>query len=126
MRMLMTTVGIVAALSLAPMPSARALAQDTAKEDAKKAGQNAKEAGKDAGEAAKDAGKATAEGAKEVGKATGQAGKEVGKASKDAAKGVKNEVKGKTITAQCADGTLQKGTSTATACHDHGGAAAKK
>jgi len=126
MRTWIATVGIAAALFFVPAVG-HVTAQD-AKDDAKKAGKQTKEAGKDAGEAAKsagksagEAGKAAGEGAKEAGKAAGEAGKDVGKATKDAAKGVKNDVQGKTITARCADGTLQKGVSAATACTDHGG-----
>jgi hypothetical protein len=132
MRSGLVTIGLVVALSAVGTPTVT-WAQDSAKEDAKQAGQKTKEAGKAAGDAAKEGGKAAGktgkavgEGAKEVGEDTGDAAKDVGKASKDAAKGVKNGVTGKTIKVKCADGTTQSGKSAATACEEHGGAAAKK
>jgi hypothetical protein len=132
MRSWVLTMGLVAALSAFGTPTA-SWAQDSAKEDAKKAGEKTKDAGKAAGDAAKEGGKAAGktgkavgEGAKDVGEATGDAAKDVGKATKDAAAGVKNDVTGKTIKATCADGTTQSGKSAATACEKHGGPAAKK
>jgi len=79
-----------------------ASAQDTTKDEAKKAGEQTKEAGKDAGSAAKHAGKATA------------------KATKKATRGVKNAVTGD-ITAVCADNKEHSGNNPADACKDHGG-----
>jgi hypothetical protein len=84
-------------------------AQDSAKDDAKKAGQSAKDAGKNAGDAAKDAGKAT------------------GKATKKGAKKAKRVVTGDAH-ATCVDGTVQAGKTEAAAasgCQDHGGVAKK-
>ena len=80
-----------------------AMAQSTAKQDAKAAGQETKDAGKAAGDAAKDAGKATA------------------KATKKTAKSVKHRVKGTTVTANCNDGTTYSGKSRRGACSGHGG-----
>jgi hypothetical protein len=132
MRSWLVTMGLVAALCVVGTPT-MSWAQDSAKEDAKQAGEKTKDAGKAAGDAAKEggkaagkAGKAVGEGAKDVGEATGDAAKDVGKATKDAAKGVKNDVTGKTIKAKCADGTTQSGKSAATACEKHGGPATKK
>jgi len=79
-----------------------AMAQDTAKGEAKKAGEQTKEAGKDAGSAATHAGKATA------------------KATKKGAKRVKAAVTGDVI-AVCADGKEHGGDNPADACKDHGG-----
>jgi hypothetical protein len=120
MRSGLVTIGLVLALSAVGTPTV-IWAQDSAKEDAKKAGEKTKDAGK-----AGKTGKAVGEGAKDVGEATGDAAKDVGKATKDAAEGVKNDVTGKTIKAKCADGTTQSGKSAATACEKHGGPAAKK
>lgn len=79
-----------------------ASAQDTPKDEAKKAGEQTKEAGKEAGSAAKHAGKATA------------------KATKKATRGVKNAVTGD-ITTVCTDGKEHSGSTPADACKDHGG-----
>jgi hypothetical protein len=132
MRSGLVTIGLVVALSAVGTPTV-SWAQDSAKEDAKKAGEKTKDAGKAAGDAAKEGGKAVGktgkavgEGAKDVGEATGDAAKDVGKATKDGAEGVKNDVTGKTIKAKCTDGTTQSGKSAATACEKHGGPAAKK
>jgi type II secretory pathway pseudopilin PulG len=132
MRSWILTIGLVAALAAVGTPTA-SWAQDSAKEDAKQAGQKTKEAGKAAGDAAKEGGKAVGktgkavgEGAKDVGEATGDAAKDVGKATKDAAKDVKDDVTGKTVKAKCADGTTHSGKSAASACEKHGGPAAKK
>ena len=79
-----------------------AMAQTTAKEDAKKAGEATKEAGKEAGKAGKNAGKATA------------------KTAKKGARAVKNAVTGD-IVAICADGKEHSGNDPVDACKDHGG-----
>jgi hypothetical protein len=79
-----------------------AMAQDSAKDEAKKAGEQTKEAGKDAGSAAKHAGKATAKATKKTGRA------------------VKNAVTSD-IVAVCADGKEHSGDNPADACKDHGG-----
>ena len=79
-----------------------AMAQEGAKDEAKKAGEQAKEAGKDAGSAAKHAGKATA------------------KATKKSTRAVKNAVTGD-IVAVCADNKEHSGNNPADACKDHGG-----
>jgi hypothetical protein len=132
MRSGLVTIGLVVVLSAVGTPTVT-WAQDSAKEDAKKAGEKTKDAGKAAGEAAKEGGKAAGktgkavgEGAKDVGEATGDAAKDVGKATKDAAKDVKDDVTGKTVKAKCADGTTHSGKSAASACEKHGGPAAKK
>jgi hypothetical protein len=78
------------------------MAQEGAKDEAKKAGEQAKEAGKDAGSAAKHAGKATV------------------KATKKTTRAVKNAVTGD-IVAICADGKEHSGDNPADACKDHGG-----
>jgi hypothetical protein len=100
-------------------------AQTTAKQDAKKAGQEAKEAGKAAGAATKDAGKATAKGTKHVAKKTGQVAKdaanETATGTKKAAKTVKRKLTPNTTSARCKDGTVQSGKTKTTACVDHGG-----
>jgi hypothetical protein len=81
-----------------------ALAQTTAKDETKKAGQATKEAAKDTAEAAKHAGKATA-------KATTTGTKKVAGATKDAVQ----------HTYRCVDGTTDRATLKANACKDHGG-----
>ena len=79
------------------------MAQSTAKQDAKAAGQETKDAGKATAGAAKDAGKATA------------------KATKRTARKVKHRVKGTTVTATCNDGTTYSGKSRKGACSGHRG-----
>jgi len=123
-RNLLTGTAIACAVMLGT--PALTYAQDsTAKEDAKKAGQEAKGAGKQAGEAAKDAGKATAKGTKHVAKKTAQvtedAAKETATGTKKAAKSVKRTVTPDTTTATCNDGTIQHGKTKTTACANHGG-----
>jgi len=101
-------------------------AQDsTAKEDAKKAGQETKKAGENIGDAAKDAGKATAKTTKKVAKKTGQvtkdAAQETATGTKKAAKKVQKAVTPDTTSSRCQDGTVQTGKTKTTACADHGG-----
>ena len=79
-----------------------AMAQDTAKDDAKKAGEATKEAGKDTADAAKHVGKATA------------------KTAKTGAKRVKNAVTGDVVVV-CNDGKKHSGKTNDAACADHGG-----
>jgi hypothetical protein len=122
-RNLVTGAAIACAVALG-IPTGT-FAQTTAKEDAKKAGQEAKEAGKAAGEATKDAGKATAKGTKHVAKKTGQvakdAAKETATGTKKAAKTAKRKLTPDTTSATCKDGTVQSGKTKTTACLDHGG-----
>ena len=80
------------------------LAQTTAKDETKKAGQATKEAGKDTVDAAKHIGKATA-------KATTKGTKKAAGATKDAVQ----------QTYTCADGTTDEAALKANACKGHGG-----
>ena len=110
------------------IPSGTLAQETTAKEDAKKAGQEASQAGKKAGQAAKHAGKAAAKGTTHVVKKAGHATKEAAKrarrgtnGTKKAAKRVKRKLTPHTVRAACKDGTVQSGKTRRTACVDHGG-----
>ena len=111
-RRLISAAAIITLLFAAPVPS---MAQSTAGQDAKKAGEEAKEAGKAAGEATKDAAKATGKTAKKAAKKTEQGAKKAGTAVKDA-------VAPEAIKVTCNDGTVQSGKTKTAACEDHGGA----
>ena len=110
---------IVGVLAFGFTTAATLAQQTTATEDAKKAGKEAKKAGKEAGEATKDAAKATGKGVKKGAKATAKGAEKAGEKVKDA-------VTLDTTSALCTDGTTQTGKTKTTACHDHGGVAAKK
>jgi hypothetical protein len=110
---------VIAGVLAFGIPTANAIArQTTAGQDAKKAGKEAKTAGKEAGEATKDAAKATGKGVKKGTKATVKGTKKV------SAK-VRHAVTPSTTSAPCKDGTTQTGKTKTTACHDHGGVAAR-